>query len=261
MKSPVASSFRQMSKVATVAVLLVIPVPPFADVIGPVVLFLTPDVVSFTSTLKVQLPPAATMPPLKFRLVSPVAGMNVPPQVSVVFGGAATIMPLGKVSVNPTPVSATVALGLVMVKLIVTTPLSGATVLENDLVIVGGATTVIWALAVPPLPVLVPPLAEVTLPVVLFFTPAVVPVTVTLNMQLPPWAMAAPLSTIWFGAVVVRLPAHVVVGPVLATVNPPGKVSVKPTAVNTTVPFGLVMVKVSEVLPPNGMVAAPNALL
>src|SRR5215470_9756666 len=201
MKSPVASSFRQMSKVATVAVLLVIPVPPFADVIGPVVLFLTPDVVSFTSTLKVQLPPAATMPPLKFRLVSPVAGMNVPPQVSVVFGGAATIMPLGKVSVNPTPVSATVALGLVMVKLIVTTPLSGATVLENDLVIVGGATTVIWALAVPPVPVLVPPLAEVTLPVGLLFTPPGAPAAVTLNTQLPPWTMAAPITTSWSGSV------------------------------------------------------------
>src|SRR5215471_14775200 len=175
-----------MSNVATVAVLLGWPVPPLEEVTGPVVLSFLPGVVSFTSTLRVQLPPCGTVPPKKFRLVSPGAGANVPPQVSVELGGVATIMPLGKVSVKPTPVSATVALGLVMVKLIVTTPMIGATFLENDLVMVGGATTVIEALAVPPAPVLVPPLAELTLPVVLFLTPAVEPVTVTVIVQLPP---------------------------------------------------------------------------
>src|SRR5215470_20063542 len=125
--SPVLSSLRQISNVATVAVLVGWPVPPLAEVTGPVVLFLIPGVVSFTSTLRVQLPPAATIPPVKSRLVSPGFGAKVPPQVSVALGGVATIMPLGKVSVKPTPVSATVALGLVMVNVMVTTPLIGAT--------------------------------------------------------------------------------------------------------------------------------------
>src|SRR5215831_9552079 len=205
-RSPELSSLRQMSKVATVAVLLGWPVPPLSEVTGPVVLFLIPGVVSFTSTLRVQLPPAATIPPEKFRLVSPGFGAKEPPQVSVALAGVATIMPLGKVSVKPTPVRATVALGLVMVKLTVTTPMIGATFLENDLVIIGGATTVIEALAVPPAPVLVPPLAELTLPVVLFLTPAVEPVTVTVIVQLPPWAIEPPLKLIMPGAVVITVP-------------------------------------------------------
>ena len=52
--SPVRSSFKHVSNVATVAVLLVVPVPPFAEVIALVVLFLIPTVVSFTSTVSVQ---------------------------------------------------------------------------------------------------------------------------------------------------------------------------------------------------------------
>src|SRR5215831_13724541 len=98
-RSPVVSSLMQMSKVATVAVLLGWPVPPLAEVTGPVVLFLIPGVVSSTSTLRVQLPPAATIPPVKIRLVLPGAGAKVPPQVSVAFGGLFTIIPLGNVSV------------------------------------------------------------------------------------------------------------------------------------------------------------------
>jgi hypothetical protein len=137
-------------------------------------------------------------------LDAPATGTNVPPQVSVALGGVLTIIPLGKVSVNPTPVNATVAFGLVIVKLIVTTPMIGDTDFENDLLMVGGATTVIEAMALVP----VPPLAELTLPVLLFFTPAVVPVTVTLNMQAPLWAMAPPVSVMLFGAVVVRVPPH-----------------------------------------------------
>jgi hypothetical protein len=53
----VLSSFRQMSNVATVAVLLVVPVPPSLEVTGPVVFCFSPEVVSFTSTLRVHDPP------------------------------------------------------------------------------------------------------------------------------------------------------------------------------------------------------------
>jgi hypothetical protein len=119
-------------------------------------------------------------------------------------GGVATIIPLGNVSVKPTPVKATVAFGFVIVKLIVTTPMIGDTDAENDFMIVGGATTVIEAMALVP----VPPLAELTLPVLLFFTPAVVPVTVTLNVQGAPNATVAPLSTIRLLPVTVSVPPH-----------------------------------------------------
>src|SRR5258708_30153253 len=62
----------------------------------------------------------------------------------------------------------------------------------KDLLIVGGPMTfsVAVVLVVP-----VPPLLELTAPVVLFFAPPLVPVTVTLNWQvlLPPVPLDAPL--------------------------------------------------------------------
>ena len=69
-----------------------------------------------------------------------------------------------------------------MVMVIVEVPPTGmpAALEPKALVIVGGATTVRVALAVPP----VPPLVELTAPVVLFRLPAVVPVTLTTKVQL-----------------------------------------------------------------------------
>src|SRR6185437_15893418 len=77
----------------------------------------------------------------------------------------ATVSPVGKVSVNATPVSgSTFAAGLVMVKVSEVVPFTlmddGLKALAMD----GGASTLILADAVPP----VPPSLEVTLPVVLF---------------------------------------------------------------------------------------------
>src|SRR5262249_47941052 len=78
------------------------------------------------------------------------------------------------------------------------------------LVIVGGAATVIVAvLLVAP----VPPLADVTAPVVLFLTPAVVPVTVIVKLQFPAAAIVAPLSVIVLPPVVVNVPPHCDVEP------------------------------------------------
>jgi hypothetical protein len=191
-------------------------------------------------------------------LVAPATGANVPPQVSVAFGGVFTTRPLGNVSVKPTPVNATVAFGLVIVKLIVTNPIWGALSLSNDFMIVGGATTVMLAEAVPPAPVFVPPLAELTLPVVLFFGPAVVPVTVTMKMQLPPAAIVPPVSVIVAGAVVVTVPPPQPLTEPFTTVNPAGSVSVTVTPVSPTVEFGLVIVKLSMLVPFSGIVAASN---
>ena len=64
----------------------------------------------------------------------------------------------------------------------------------NTFAIDGGATTLMEAEAVPP----VPPSVEVTLPVVLFCSPAAVPVTFTENVQELFAAIVPPLRLITF---------------------------------------------------------------
>jgi hypothetical protein len=117
----------------------------------------------------------------------------------------------------------------------------------KDLLIVGGPMTfsVAVLLVVP-----VPPLVELTAPVVLFFAPPLVPVTVTLNWQGVATATEAPLKLITpVALVVVSVPLQV--GKLeSATVNPAGSVSLKATPVSVVAGFGLVIVNVScEVLP------------
>jgi len=77
-----------------------------------------------------------------------------------------------------------------MVKVRLVVPFSGMLAAPNDLAIVGGATTVMLALPVEP----VPPFVADTVPVVLFLTPAVAPVTVTVKLQLAPAANVPPLN-------------------------------------------------------------------
>src|SRR5258708_39770783 len=96
----------------------------------------------------------------------------------------------------------------------------------KDLLIVGGPMTfnVAVLLVVP-----VPPLLELTAPVVLFFAPPLVPVTVTLNVQGVPTATEAPLRLITpVELVVVSVPLQVF-GVESATVNPPASVALKAT--------------------------------
>src|SRR5689334_7425022 len=89
--------------------------------------------------------------------------------------------PGGKLSEKLTPVRSTDAFGLVIVKLSTEVPLTGIEVGLNDFVTVGGLATVRVAEALLP----VPPVVEVTLLVVLFLTPSVAAVTVTLKVQFP----------------------------------------------------------------------------
>ena len=127
----------------------------------------------------------------------------------------------------------------------------------NDLLIMGPPTTVIPAEAVPP----VPPLLEVMFPVVLVYTPAVVPVTVTLNVHGTPGATEAPAREMFLvAAVVVSVPLHVGVEE-LATSNPTGKVSLKPTPVSVAVAFVFVMVNVKVEVAPCAIVVGLNDLL
>jgi len=184
--------------------------------------------------------------------------VNVPPPhcaVEVV----ATVKPAGSVSDTATPLKATPAFGFVIVKVSVVVPATGIVAAPNAFVIVGGASTVSVAVfeVVP-----VPPFVEETFPVVLFFTPAVAPVTVTLKVQFPPAAIVPPVNAITpVPAVVVNVPPPHCAVEVVATVKPAGSVSDTATPLNAMLVFGFVIVKVSVVVPATGIVAAPNAFM
>ena len=174
--------------------------------------------------------------------------------------GVETTNPVGKVSVNATPVSATVlAAGLVIVKVSVVVPFSGMLLGLKTLAIDGGATTLMEAEAVPP----VPPSVEVTLPVVLFCVPAAIPVTFTENVQELLAAIDAPVRLItlvaWV-AVIVPPPQEPVSPFGVEITRPAGSVSLKPTPVSVVVVLLFWMVKLKLVEPFSGMLAAPNAL-
>ena len=111
----------------------------------------------------------------------------------------------------------------------------------NAFAIVGGPTTVMEALDVLP----VPPSVEVTW-TLLFFTPAVVPVTLTETVQL---ALAAnvPAERLMLPdpATAVAVPPQVLFNPLgVATTKPAGRLSVNAMPLNATPVFGLLMVKV-----------------
>src|SRR5689334_20391007 len=128
----------------------------------------------------------------------------------------------------------------------------------NALMMTGGATTVIEALDVFP----VPPSVDVTC-TLLFFTPAVVPFTLTETLQEPLCATVPPERLMEPApATAVAVPPQVLlrVGGV-ATTSPAGRLSVKATPVSERLVFGLLMVKVSEVVPFSGIVAAPKAFV
>src|SRR5260370_26334094 len=127
------------------------------------------------------------------------------------------------------------------------------------LAIEGGATTVMEAEAVPP----APPSVELTLPVVLFWVPALVPVTLTENVHplLAPRLAPDKLMLLLVATAVIVPPPQLPVKPLgFATTRPAGNVSLKPTPVSADV-FGLLIVKPSEVVPFNAMLAAPKILL
>jgi hypothetical protein len=232
----------------------VLPVPPLVELTAPVVLVYAPAVAPVTVTLNWHWPPTAMVAPVNEIPVGAVV-VSVPPQTVDV--PLATVNPVGSVSVNATPVSGTVlAGGFVIVKVSVVVVLSAIVVGLKALAIDGGATTIRLAVAVLP----VPPLVELTFPVLLIYAPAVAPVTVTLNGHWPFTAMVAPVNVIPVGAVVVRVPPHTV-DVLLATVSPVGSVSVKATPVaGSGLAGGLVMMKVSDVVAFSAIVVGLNAL-
>ena len=213
----------------------VLPVPPFVEDTFPVVLLFPPKVVPVTFTVKVQLLLAAMFPPVSETLPEPATAVAVPPHVLVKPFGVATTKPAGSVSVNATPVSATAfAPGLVMVNVSDVVPFSGTKAAPNALAIDGGATTLMLAEAVPP----VPPSVDVTFPVVLFCVPAAVPVTFTAKVHEVLAARLAPDKLITFVACVAVMvpPPQLPVRPFgVETTKPAGRVSLKPTPVSVVV--------------------------
>lgn len=167
------------------------------------------------------------------------------------------INPGGSVSLKPTPVSPTVLpAGLEIVKLKVADPFSGMLVPPKASLIIGGAATARLAVAVFP----VPPLVEPTV-TLLFFAPAVVPVTFKLSVQEAPAASVPPdRLTADEPVAAAAVPVQVVVKPLgVATSRPVGKLSLNPTLVSDTVfAAGLVIVKASEVVPFSAILGAPN---
>src|SRR5260370_1350216 len=190
-----------------------LPVPPLVEETLPVVFTKFPDAVPVIFTVRVQVLLAATVPPVSEILPEPATAVATPPQVLVSPLGVATTKPAGSVSVNATPVSATVlAPGLVMVKVSDVVPFSGIAAAPKALAIEGGATTLMLADAVPP----TPPSFELILPVVLFCVPAAVPATFTANVQEVRCARVAPDRLMTLVACVAGIlpPPHGAVRPV-----------------------------------------------
>jgi hypothetical protein len=225
-------------------------------------LFLSPAVVPCTLTETAQEALAATVPPDRLTELAPPVAVGVPPQVLLRFGVEATTSPAGKLSVNDSPVSVTLLFGLVMLMVNKVVPFSGIFVGANVLVTVGAlATTKVAVLLVAP----VPPLVELTAPVVLETVPDCVPVTFTTIVQLVPGVAMLPPDRLMLVelAAAVTVPPQVLLTPgVLATCSPFVSVSLNAIPFSAVVfAAGLVIVKVTVVVPFREILAAPNALL
>ena len=191
-----------------------------------------PEAAPVTVTLNMHWLFWLTVAPERLMVVGLVV-VNVPPQT--VAEELATVSPVGSVSVKATPFRAVVlAAGLVMVKVSEVVPLSGIELGLKALLSVGGTITLRVAEAVPP----VPPSGEVTLPVVLFWSPPAVPVTLMEKVQDELAARLAPARLMTFvpcvavGTVVQVLPLRPLG---VEITRPAGSVSLKPIPDNETV--------------------------
>lgn len=237
-----------------------LPIPPSREDTGDVMLIQFPDIVPCTITTIVQLLFTGTVPLLFSVMEPPGPATTLSDGLQVFVSKLENTIPGGNRSVNATPVKATsLAAGFVIVKVNDVEPFSGMLGAPKALVITGGATTKMLAEAVPPGTLSF----EVTLLVVLFFVPAVVPVTFTEKVQEPPAAKVVPERLMRFvpwSAVIVP-PPHEPVSPLgVEITSPAGSVSVKPIPVNVVFGSEFERLNVNVVLPFNGMLGAPNAL-
>ena len=203
-----------------------------------------------TVTLNWHWPLAAMVAPVRAIPLGAVV-VRVPPQT--VAEAFATVSPVGRVSVNATPVRDTaLAAGLVIVNVKEVVAFSAIDEGLKTLAIDGGATTLILAEAVPP----VPPSVDVMLPVVLFCNPAAMPVTFTEKVQLALAAKVAPdrLITFVFCVALIVPPPQEPVRPLgVEITRPAGNVSLKPIPLCDVVLL-FWMVKLSDVEPFSGKI-------
>ena len=163
-----------------------LPVPPLEEETAPEMLEYRPEVFPVTLTTTVHEVFVASVPPVRLRDVEPATAVAVPPQVFESPFGVAITRPVGSVSENATPASATVLpAGSVTVKVTVEVPLRAMVTGAKAWPIVGGATTLTLAEAVLP----EPPSVEVMALVRLFCWPAAEPETLTVKAQEPEEAM------------------------------------------------------------------------
>ena len=140
----------------------VFPVPAFEEVTCTL-LFNVPVMMPCTLTETAHDPLAGIEPLARLTELAPPLAVTAPPHVLVAPGVDATTIPLGKVSVNATPLRARLELGFVTLNVKVLVPPTGIEFGLKPLEIDGGDATVRLADAVEP----VPPSLEVTFPVVL----------------------------------------------------------------------------------------------
>lgn len=187
-----------------------------------------------TSKVTVQLELFGIVMPLKLKAVAPgerefgIVPTQVPPTAPP------TALIFIKLSVNEALVKSPVVFGFDKVRVTVEVP--PVRIIEGlkDLAIVGGATTVRFAVAA------VPELLfeVVTVLVVFIFNPALVPVTVTLKTQFAPAASEGLLNEITFPVIEYEPSVQTVVAPVFGAVTPEGRESVKESVFNARVVLG-----------------------
>lgn len=252
-----ANALVKVGAMLTLSVSVAVPLLPREEVKSPVRLTKSPAVEPVTSTLRTQLAPVVTKPPLRLTTPVPDAAVTVPPQVLAVLAGEAIVSPAGRLSVNANVVASTVLAELSMVKVSVLVPPaaigSGAKLLAN----VGGGLTVKESVAVPLLPN-----DDVRSSVRLVWVPAVELVTSTVMVQLADAATVPPLKvTTLVPAAAVRVPpqALALLAGVVTTIAA-GRLSVNANAVAATVLAVLSIVKVRVLVAPKMIGSGENTL-
>lgn len=193
---------------------------------------------------------AATVPPVRLIDVLPPVAVTDPPQLFANPGAVETVSPAGKLSVNARPVSVMLFVFVILKETVVLPP-SGIVGEANVFKIIGGETTVRFALDELP----VPPSVDETGPAVLVYAPAVFPVTLNEIVQNVFAARVPPVKLIdVVPATAVTEPPHVllVLG-VDEITRPVGSVSLTASPLSVML-FALVIFSVSVVLPPIGTV-------
>ena len=246
----------------TVTVALAVALVPPSLEVTCTLLFLSPAVVPVTFTVTAHEALEATVPPERLSELEPAVAVAVPLQVLFRFGVAAITSPAGRVSVNDSPVRLTFVFGLLMLMVSDVVPFSGILLAPKLLVTLAGEATIrVAVLLVAP----VPPLVELIAPVVLVTVPDCVPVTFTTIVQVAPGVAIDPpvrLMLVELAAAVTVPPQELVTPGVDATCRPFVSVSLKAIPVSALVLLaGLVIVKLTVVVPFRVMLAAPNALL